>query len=722
MTAEPAPGRAEFAARFRAARDLEKSGQWPEAERAYGELLTLLPGHTPARLQLATVLHQQGRPAEAIACLEALLTIDPGHPQAHANLGALRQLQGEHEAAKVCYRQALALKPDLAVAATNLAELLARSGDPQLAEQELRRALAADPNNAALLHSLAALLRELDQSEAAVEVLRTLLRADPHHPGALLDLGGLLMQQGGFPLALRCYERLLRRQSQHPQALFHRGQALGALGELPAAIASHQAALAIDPTNTEAFYEQEHLRLAVCDWDHYDERVEALRQRIEAHLQRPAGPALSPLRLLSFPVPLDLHRRVAERWSQGISRSMAALKLPLPEAAPLPRRLRLGYLSADFRNHAMGTLIHGLFTHHDRNRFAVFAYSLAPLCDPYTESVQDGVETFRAMAGCSGTELAERIRADRIDVLIDLMGYTHRCRPGVLAMRPAPVQLLYLGYPGSMGADFIDGTIADHWLIPPELEHGYRERVHRLPWAFVSSPPPPGLRESTSPRAADEPPPAATPLTRAALGLPEQAVVYACFNRADKLDPHTFDRWLQVLRQVPGSVLWLVQEQPLVQQRLRARAVAAGVAPERLVFSAKVATVDFPALCALADLFLDTAPYGAGATGVAALQAGLPLLTCPGEHFASRMGACLCAAGGMDELICPSAGAYVKRAIGLGRDSERLRELCQRLLDPDANLPLFDTAGCVRHWEDLLHGLLFRQAGKESAMAGADRS
>jgi len=271
----------------------------------------------------------------------------------------------------------------------------------------------------------------------------------------------------------------------------------------------------------------------------------------------------------------------------------------------------------------MGSLIHGLFAHHDRERFEVFAYGLADRHDAYTASVQAGVDHFTVVFGWSHRQIAERIRSDRIDVLIDQMGHTHHSRPAVLAMRPAPLQLLVLGYPGTMGASWIDGLIADAWLIPPELEHGYSERVHRLPHGFVCSAPLPA-------DPGEDLPPSPS---RAALGLEPGQLVYACFNRPDKFDPQRFDAWMAVLQAVPGSVLLLVVPQPASQRRLRERARACGVEPGRLIFVAKTPAAQFADLCRLADLFLDTARYGAGATGAMALQAGLPLLTCPAESF-----------------------------------------------------------------------------------------
>jgi predicted O-linked N-acetylglucosamine transferase (SPINDLY family) len=343
----------------------------------------------------------------------------------------------------------------------------------------------------------------------------------------------------------------------------------------------------------------------------------------------------------------------------------------------------------------MGNLLHGLFACHDRRRYEVFAYSLADVCDEITAVIRRGVDHYALVAADSSEAIAQRMRADGIDVLIDLMGHTHHGRPSVLALRPAPLQLHYLGYPGSLGADWIDGVIADAWLIPPEHDIHYRETVLRLPWGFVSSGP-----------LVDQAAPAQPPPSRVGLGLPLDTVVYACFNRPEKITPAVFESWLEILRQVPDSVLWILNDEPRVEERLRARLDAAGLEPQRLLFSPKVESAAFGKACALADLLLDTSPYGSGSTAVTALAAGLPLLTCPGDTFVSRMGASLCAATGLEELICSSAESYVNTAIALGNQPADLHRLRRQLLGRQSELPLFDTAAWVGHLENLLERLL----------------
>ncbi len=649
--------------------------QWPQALAAYDAVLDRAPQHVRALVSRALVLHQLDRRSEAMASLEAALTLDPAN----------------------------------ATALANRARLFLLMEDGVGAESALRAALAQQPHDVDLLFRLAALVGHQKRPVEAIELWRQLLRQDRNHIPALLNLGGLLMEAEQFPLARAAFLRVLKQEPDHSQALFGLGQCQEATGDPEAALATYTRGLSLDPTELNLLTMAESMRLGLTLWDDYDARMQQLTTELEQSLD--AGdpvPMAVPMRLLSFPVPLELPRTVAACHASEIAAAMAPLGLGHPAnparpkagraqqpLAPGGRPLRIGYLSADFRCHAMGGLIHGLFAQHDRSRCRPIGYMLSSSRDRFTRSVAKGCERLRDVSQLGSEAIAKQIQADGIDVLVDLMGYTHQGRPSVLALRPAPLQLLYLGYPGSMGAPFIDGVVADKWLIPPELERGYSEPVLRLPWAFLCSAPLP----------ADPGEPLPPAPTRAGLGIGPDQMVFACFNRPDKFDPHRFDAWMEILQAVPGSVLLLVVSNPSSRGRLRQRAQACGVEQERLIFAAKTPAAQFPDLCRLADLFLDTGHYGAGATGAMGLQAGLPLLTCPGEHFVSRMAASLCASVSMPDLICPTPEAYVERAIALGRDRSQLQQRRQMLLDQGANLPLFDTAGWVRHWEELLFSL-----------------
>lgn len=578
--------------------------------------------------------------------------------------------------------------------------VLFSKGDFAAAVQPLRQALAIAPDLIRAADRLLALAREfllVGQLSDAVELQRCVLRAFPKRLDMLFDLGSSLMLQGKVDAAKACFLRLLKYSPQHPAGLHQLGLVEEALGNLEEAYMLQEAALKLSPDNTEVLLCFELLCLQLCDWVNHEERLSVLQASILDWLEQPFSSPLSPLRLLYLPFSLDIQRSISERWVFAQCNHLASrIVYPKPLDCNIikNKRLRIGYLSADFRDHAMGSLIHSVFSHHDRSRFEVFAYALADIDDVYSDLVKKGVEHFLVVAGFSDEELAVRISLDAIDILIDLMGHTHQNRIGVLARKPAAIQLHYLGFPGSLGCDFIDGVIADEWLIPPEHEYGYLERVFRLPWGFVSSPAPNSVLQAHTEKS-----------SRELLGLLPEHIVFACFNRIEKINPHIFAVWMQILKAVPDVVLLLVLEQPIAKQRLSQQVANSGVDPERLFFSNKVSSVVFPELCGVADLLLDTSPYGSGATAVAALAAGVPLLTCPGNTFASRMGASLCAATGLEHLICSSFAAYLDCAVGLGQQPAELRRLKRFLLDGKQQLPLFNTGAWVGHLEQLFEQL-----------------
>lgn len=613
---------------FKQARSFEQSSNWSDAEAIYCSLLDSLPNHPGLLLRYGSVLFSKGDFAAAVQPL----------------------------------RQALAIAPDLTRAADRL---LAIAREFQL----------------------------VGQLSDAIELQRFVLRAFPKRLDMLFDLGSSLMLQGKVDAAKACFSRLLKYSPQHSAGLHQLGLVEEALGNLEEAYLLQESALQLSPNNTEVLLCFELLCLQLCDWVNHEERFAVLQARILDWLAEPFGLALSPLRLLYLPFSLDIQRSICERWVMAQCNQLAS-RIVYPKLLDYSikrnRRLRIGYLSADFRDHAMGSLIHGVFSHHDKSRFEVFAYALADINDVYSDLVQMGVEHFLVVAGLNDEQLAARISSDGIDILIDLMGHTHHNRIGVLARKPAAIQLHYLGFPGSLGCDFIDGVIADQWLIPPEHEYGYLERIFRLPWGFVSSPAP-----SLVPQAHIE------KSSREQLGLLPEHIVFACFNRIEKINPHIFAVWMEILKVVPDVVLLLVLEQPIAKQRLSQQVANSGVDPERLFFSNKVSSAVFPELCCVADLLLDTSPYGSGATAVAALAAGVPLLTCPGNTFASRMGASLCAATGLEHLICSDFASYLDCAIGLGQNPAELGRLKRFLVDGRHTLPLFNTGAWVGHLEQL---------------------
>jgi predicted O-linked N-acetylglucosamine transferase (SPINDLY family) len=549
-------------------------------------------------------------------------------------------------------------------AARNEAGLAAwHRGDLANAETELRAALDADPGFAPAYGNLGMVLWEQRRIDEGLATLRRGVEIDPAHPGVRINLANALAIGGVPGEALVHYRDVLRREPHHALAT----------------------ANALKPM------------LDVCDWNGADALVEGLVARWRTDPADGVRDCLTPFLSQLVNVPQDMRLDIARHHSRLVVAEVGRLPSPPRSRRPPGGRLHIGYLSADFHDHATAHLAAGVFEHHDRERFEVHAYSFG---------IDDGsalrrrliaaFEHFHDVRPLPHAELARRIAADGIDVLVDLKGYTGEARPQVLALRPAPVQASWLGYPGTMAAPFIDCTIADAVVIPPGAECEYGEPIVRLPDSYQAN-------DDRQPIAPDTP-------GRTALGLPESAFVFACFNDPYKIDRRVFAAWMRVLAAVPGSVLWLLGGH--ANDVLQRVAGAAGIDPQRLVFAGRLPKAEHLARHCAADLFLDTHGCCAHTTASDALWAGLPVLACPGEGFASRVSASLLHAVGLGELVSTSAEDYERRAIALAADRGSLDALRARLEHNRTRLPLFDTARFTRNLEAVYLALADRGAAR----------
>ncbi len=391
-----------------------------------------------------------------------------------------------------------------------------------------------------------------------------------------------------------------------------------------------------------------------------------------------------------MPVPPATHRRAAEI---RVRERFPAAPVPAAFATRTRReRIRVGYFSADFFEHATSRLMVDLFERHDRSRFEFTAFSFGPdTGDALQRRVAAAFERYLDVRGTADDEVARRARELGLDIAVDLKGLTQDCRPGIFASRAAPVQASFVGYPGTMGADFIDYVIADATLVPPGAEADYVEKIAYLPDSYQPN-------DSTCPF-----PEGAFP--REELGLPAAGFVFCCFNDNYKILPAVFACWMRVLGRVEGSVLWLLEDNETAARNLRAEAARAGLDPGRLVFAPRRPLQEHLRRHLSAGLFLDTAPYNAHTTASDALWAGLPVLTCPGETFASRVAASLLTAVGLPELIARTPQEYEDLAVALATDPGRLAALRSRLEAGRRTAPLFDTPRFARHLEALYEAM-----------------
>lgn len=619
-------------------------------------------------------LYQAGRPAEAAALCERLVRDDPEAIAAWHVLGVSRLALGRLVEALRALDRALALDPKRAGALSSRALALVALERFEDALAACAAALAADPDNPLVLNAQGVALRRLGRPVEALAAYARALTLSPGFGDALSNRGAALTDLGRFDEALADHDRACAAGPRDPKTLANRAALLTLLGRPVEAARDLEAVVVLDPRHPRVLGDLLHVRRQVCDWRDDAALLAAVRGELEA-----GRLAISPFAALTAFDDPALHRIVA-----GLAAPPAGAAPTWPERPP-GERIRVAYLSADLHDHATTRLMAGMLEAHDRTRFEVLALSYGPDLEGALRDRTDATFERRIdVRRMSDAAVAALARELGVDIVVDLKGYTQDGRPGILAHRAAPVQVSWLGYPGTLAAPYVDYVIADAVVLPPGAESDWSEAVVRLPLY--------------QPNDALTAPDAPTP-SRAEEGLPDKAFVFACLNNPSKITPETFAAWMTVLDAAPGAVLWLYEGAPGVVGNLRAEAERAGIDPARLVFAKPAPHVRHLARQGLADLMLDTWPYGAHTTASDALRMGVPLLTLPGESFCSRVGASLLTALGLSELIAPDVGAYVTAATRLAADRSTLAALKARLEQASRTSPVFDPAQFTRGLE-----------------------
>ena len=593
----------------------------------------------------AVAFHQRGRFADAAALYESVIMQSPGIGFVHSNLGAVLWSLDRCEEALPQFERAVALAPDNAQGHNNLGNAFAglkRCGD---AVACFDRALALDPGYAEAHYN---------KGNALKNAMR---------PGE----------------AIRCYDRAIALKPDFAAAWNNRGNALKDLNRWDEAVTSYETALAGDPDIECVPGALLYAKMRVCDYAGLDDRIAMLAQGI-----RRGQKMCTPFQLLAMSGDPALQLQAAEIHASAWQ--SASGSLPDIGKRAGGEKIRLGYFSADFHDHATMHLMGELFEHHDRSKFELFAFSFGPdRDDDMRARLGRAVGRFIDVKDLTDRDVARLSRNLGVDVAIDLKGFTQDGRTGIFACRAAPVQVSYLGYPGTMGASFIDYIVADTIVIPEGCTQYYREKIVRLPHSY---------QVNDRKRAASVMAP-----SRAEQGLPEDGFVFCCFNNNYKITPSAFDGWMRILGRVDGSVLWLLEDNATAARNLRREAIARGVDGGRLIFAPRRPSGEHLARLRLADLFLDTYPYNAHTTASEALWMGLPVVTLAGEAFASRVAASLLHATDMAELVTTNPQAYEALACDLARSPERLAALKKKLVDNRLTTPLFDSKRFTRDFE-----------------------
>ena len=669
---------------------LQMQGRLDEAVSAYGEAVALRPAYAEAQFNLGSVLHQKHELDAAEAAYRRVVSLNPGVAVVHNNLATVLKDRGLLDQALAAFDDAIKLNPDYAEAFYNRATVLQQQAKPEAALAAYGRALELRDDYPDAMNNAGIVLVELGRTGDAIELYRRLLERTPAHADACNNMGTALLVEGRPQEARAAFEQALTHKPDFPEAFYNLGNAWRELGDLRAAITAYRNALRLRPDYTEAFCQLAYHRARACEWGDYEADQEKLVGMVRRGLRVP------PFYLFSTPASASDQLLCARQWIRQISPPPEAVFAHKPFVGK--ERIRLGYLSADFHQHATAQLMAELFERHNRDRFEVLAYSYGPDDNsPMRARLNSAFDRFVDIRALSHREAARLIQEDKVYILVDLKGYTHHARPAISAYRPAPVQVSYLGYPATMGADFIDYIIVDPFVVPASQQPFFSERLVHLPGSYQVN---------------DRKREMATPLSRQDCGLPAEGLVLCSFNNSYKISPAFFDIWMRLLGSVPGSVLWLLEANELVKGNLRSEAEKRGVDPGRLVFAPVVPSAEHLGRHRHADLFLDTLPCNAHTTASDALWAGLPVLTCSGETFAGRVAGSLLMAVGMPELVMASLEQYEQTALALARSPQRLAALRQQLEKNRDASALFDLpkltgnieAAYARMWQTWLSG------------------
>jgi protein O-GlcNAc transferase len=662
-------------ASFERAFHLQQQGRLQDAFIEYEQLLTEQPLHPQALHFSGLLLHHAGKPEAAAQRIEQSLRVDSDAADPWCNLALVYQTLNRLDAAVGALHEALKREPALAEAWNNLANIYLAQERPVEAEQACLRAIALAPEYGPHWFNLALSLQAQDRLGDALEGASKAVQLGQGETEPMGLQAQLQYELGRLDTARTTIAVAIAQAPDSAALHLLRARIEEAIGDLPAAACAYAQVVRIDPDHGPALSELIFARKQLADWDD----LPALQRRFGEAVA--AGqPYLTPFTQLSDPSTRAEQRRCAETWSQLFGAAERAQR----RTALSPDRLRIAYLSADFYQHATVLLAVGLFEQHDRQRFKVFAYSTGRDDGSAMRArLVAGFDRFVDARGWSAAKLAEQIRADRIDILVDLKGHTAGAPTAVLGLRPAPIQVSYLGYPATTGADYIDYLIGDSVVTPFEHAADYSETLVLLPGSYQVN---------------DRQRPIGPPPGRHELGLPNEGMVFNCFNSSFKLNPAVFDAWARILSAVPDSVLWLLargDDDPLIAN-LRHEALRRGLDPVRLVFARFRPNPEYLALYRHADLFLDTWPYNAHTTASDALWAGCPVLTWLGETFAGRVAASLLTAVGLPQLIAADEEHYVQQAIGLAGDVGMRTALRTHLNGPGRSSSLFDTTATTR--------------------------
>ncbi|KAH8974053.1 hypothetical protein BDL97_01G081800 [Sphagnum fallax] len=713
---------------------LMEAGELQKALTYYKEAIRLKPSFADAHLNRGNVLKALGRPQEAILCYQRSIQLRPDFAIAYGNLASVYYEQGLLEYAILHYKQALLLDSNFLEAYNNLGNALKDAGQVEEAIACYQSCLALQSNHPQALTNLGNIYMEWNMVNVAATFYKATLAVTTGLSAPYSNLAAIYKQQGHYAEAIACYNEVMRVDPMAADGLVNRGNTLKEIGQVNDAIQDYLHALAIHPTMAEghanlasAYKDSGHVEAAiksynqalalrtdfpeatcnllhtlqcVCDWDDRDKKFSEVEAVVRRQIQMQVLPSVQPFHAIAYPIDamlaLEISRKYAEHCSLIASR-FGAQSFTHPPATHVKSeggsgRLRVGYVSSDFGNHPLSHLMGSVFGMHNRDNIEVFCYALSQSDgSEWRQRISAEAEHFVDVSTMTSDAIAHLMSDDRIQILVNLNGYTKGARNEIFAMQPAPIQVSYMGFPGTTGAEYIDYLVTDELVSPTQYAHMYSEKLVHLPHCYFVNDYKQKNQDVLDPL---------SNMTRADYGLPEDKFLFACFNQLYKMDSDVFSAWCRILKQVPDSAIWLLRFPAAGETRLRAFAAAQGVRPEQIIFTDVAAKNEHIRRSALADLFLDTPLCNAHTTGTDVLWAGLPMVTLPLEKMATRVAMSLChAASCGEEMVVSSMQEYEERAVMLATHPTMLRALTAKLRSARLSCPLFDTTRWVQNLE-----------------------
>jgi predicted O-linked N-acetylglucosamine transferase (SPINDLY family) len=628
----------------------------------------------------SNVLIEMGDLLAAKTSLLRSVCLSPNDPNTFYSLGQFQRKNEESANAERSFKSSLELEPTHTLALRSLGNMHYNSGHFRAALQYFVQDVVANPDDLAAYTNCAVTYSDLNLFDRSLKMYDQVLQIQPGHALSIFGKGVVFKKLNQQVLALREYEHALELDPSLDIAHHNRGHTFYRLKELEKALTSFKITLKLNSKIDYLLGTTAHIQMSICDWSEYEKNLKLIQTSIEKGLRATASFAY---------IALDSNRRLqvlsAKTWIEDHAPLNPALGLL---SKYLPRKkIRIGYFSSDLRLHPVSILLAGVFEHHTKEEFEIIAFYFGPESkDAMQMRLVSAFDQFHEVRDLSDLEIAKFSRQLEIDIAVDLGGLTTDNRVRVFSYRAAPIQISYIGYLGSMGATYFDYIVADPVIIPPEQRKDYLEKIAYLPFYQAND-----SKRKISDRV----------FTREELNLPPNGFVFCCFNNNYKITPSTFNIWMQILKAVNGSVLFLLADNPQAQVNLQKEAVLRGIDPSRLVFGERLEASEYLARYKVADLFLDTLPYNAGTTASDALWAGLPVLTCMGESFAGRVAASILTALELPELVTQTSDEYIKVATDLAKNSVKMQTIKEQLVTKRKSAPLFNTSLFTKNLEDL---------------------